>query len=60
MLMSRFSSKAAMSLCMERLVSGRRAGDESLRAEIRQAQDASAVENSFARVGERYAELLEL
>jgi hypothetical protein len=45
--------------CMERVVSGG-LGGESLRAEVRQAQDASAVENSFARVGERYAELLEL
>lgn len=33
--------------------------DESLRAEVREAQDAYAAEHSFARVAERYAELLD-
>jgi hypothetical protein len=36
------------------------ARDESLRDEARQAQDAYAAENAFARVAERYAELLGL
>lgn len=36
------------------------ARDESLREEVRDAQDSHAEENSFARVAERYAELLEL
>jgi glycosyltransferase involved in cell wall biosynthesis len=34
--------------------------DELLRSEVRKAQDAYAADNSFARVTERYAELLEL
>jgi hypothetical protein len=35
-------------------------GDEALRTEVREAQQTHAAENSFARVAERYAELLEL
>jgi hypothetical protein len=35
-------------------------GDAGLREEIRAAQDAYAAENSFARVAQRYAELLSL
>jgi glycosyltransferase involved in cell wall biosynthesis len=34
--------------------------DETLRAEVREAQDAYAAEHSFLRVAERYAELLDL
>jgi hypothetical protein len=34
--------------------------DDALRAEVRSAQDAYAAEHSFARVAERYAELLDL
>jgi glycosyltransferase involved in cell wall biosynthesis len=34
--------------------------DDVLRSEVREAQDAYAADNSFARVADRYAELLEL
>jgi glycosyltransferase involved in cell wall biosynthesis len=34
--------------------------DEALRAEVREAQDAYAAKHSFARVAERYADLLNL
>jgi UDP:flavonoid glycosyltransferase YjiC (YdhE family) len=34
--------------------------DDALRAAVREAQDAYAAEHSFARVAERYAELLDL
>jgi hypothetical protein len=34
--------------------------DEALRAQVREAQEAHAAEHSFARVAERYAELLDL
>jgi glycosyltransferase involved in cell wall biosynthesis len=34
--------------------------DQALRAEVREAQDAYAAEHSFARVAERYADLLNL
>jgi hypothetical protein len=36
------------------------ARDEALRTEVREAQDAYAAEHSFARVAERYADLLNL
>jgi hypothetical protein len=34
--------------------------DQDLRSGVREAQDGYAAENSFARVAERYVELLDL